>query len=157
LAAHPDLDSALAAAPEATVVCTPAHLHVEIATRLAAEGIHLLIEKPLSVALDGVEQLKQFVAQKKLVAAVAYVSRAHPVLTEMRKALASGRFGRPLQTVAVSGQHFPFYRPAYREIYYNDRATGGGAIQDALTHVVNAVEWLIGPMTEVTADAAQSM
>ena len=83
---------------------------------------------------------------------VAYVYRAHPALMEMKQALDHGRFGRPLQVVAVSGQNFPFYRPAYRQTYYADRATGGGAIQDALTHVVNAAEWLVGgPVAGVEA------
>ena len=90
-------------------------------------------------------------------AAVAYVYRAHPVLRAMKQALASGRFGRPVQLVATCGQHFPTYRPAYREIYYKERATGGGAIQDALTHIVNAGEWLVGPVERVLADAAHQV
>jgi predicted dehydrogenase len=92
--------------------------------------------------------------QRRLACGVAYVYRSHPVLANMREAIQSGRFGRPLELVATSGQHFPTYRPAYREIYYNDRATGGGAIQDALTHVINAGEWLAGPVTRLVADAA---
>jgi predicted dehydrogenase len=71
----------------------------------------------------------------------------------MRDAWQRGEFGRPLHVTVVGGQHFPLYRPAYRNIYYKDRATGGGAIQDALTHMVNAVEWIVGPATEVAADA----
>src|SRR5690606_32808909 len=90
---------------------------------------------------------------RDVVAGVAYVYRAHPALEEMRQAIASGRFGRPVELVAVLGQHFPFYRPAYRTIYYRDRATGGGAIQDALTHVLNAGEWLVGPITRLACDA----
>jgi predicted dehydrogenase len=151
--AFSSLDAALAGPPAAAVICTPAHLHVELAARLAEHGVHLLIEKPLSTTLEGVSSLSATVARQRVVAAVAYVYRAHPVLAEMRGAIHSGRFGRPLEIVAVSGQHFPFYRPAYREIYYTDRQTGGGAVQDALTHLVNAVEWLIGPMSEVAADA----
>ena len=72
----------------------------------------------------------------------------------MKRAIASGRFGRPLQLVATSGQNFPTYRPAYREIYYADRSTGGGAVQDALTHLINAGEWLVGPVDELVADIA---
>jgi predicted dehydrogenase len=53
----------------------------------------------------------------------------------------------------TSGQHFPFYRPAFRETYYTQRETGGGAIQDALTHTLNAAEWLVGPITKLIADA----
>ncbi|MBA4146791.1 MAG: hypothetical protein H0X66_01660 [Verrucomicrobia bacterium] len=39
----------------------------------------------------------------------------------------------------------PGLRPAYRDVYYNNHETGGGLIQDALTHLVNAVEWIVGP------------
>jgi predicted dehydrogenase len=57
--------------------------------------------------------------------------------------------------VAVNtGQHFPTYRPAYRETYYRDRRQGGGAIQDALTHMGNAVEWVVGPTTRIFCDGA---
>jgi predicted dehydrogenase len=152
--AFSSLDEALLEPPTAAVVCTPAHLHVPIATRLAEAGLHLLIEKPLSTSLAGVERLLEVASRQRLTCGVAYVYRAHPVLASVRDAILCGRFGRPLQLAAASGQHFPTYRPAYREIYYNNRATGGGAIQDALTHVINAGEWLLGPVTRLVADAA---
>jgi predicted dehydrogenase len=119
--------------------------------------VPVLIEKPLSVALAGAEELLELAQSRQVTAAVAYVYRAHPALQAMRQVLLSGRFGPAVQVVAVFGQHFPFYRPAYRDIYYRDRATGGGAIQDALTHVINAAQWLVGPVTELTADAAHQV
>ena len=149
-----NFDAALASKPDVAVICTPAHLHVPMATKLVDAGVPVLIEKPLSVSLHGTEDLLSLVQSKQLTVAVAYVYRAHPALQAMRHALHSGRFGPVVQVVAVFGQNFPFYRPAYREIYYRDRATGGGAIQDALTHVVNAAHWLVGPITELIADAA---
>ena len=87
------------------------------------------------------------------VVAVAYVYRANPVLSALRSELHSGEHGRPLELVAVAGQHFPTYRPAYRETYYRQRETGGGAIQDALTHVYNAAEWLVGDFQRLVVDA----
>jgi predicted dehydrogenase len=152
-----ELDSALAASPTAAAICVPAHLHVSIATRLVKTGIHVLIEKPLSTSSDGVEQLRELVADRGVVAAVAYIYRANPILFALREAVNSGRFGRPVQLVATAGQNFAFYRPAYRNTYYKNRATGGGAIQDALTHLINAGEWLIGPVDCVLADAAHQM
>jgi predicted dehydrogenase len=149
-----DLDTALAERPHVAVIATPAPLHVPLAVRLAEEGIHVLIEKPLSTSLDGIDRLRQVVRKRRLIAAVAYVYRCHPLLAAMRQAIVGGRFGKPVELVAVSGQHFPTYRPAYRSTYYTDRATGGGAIQDALTHAVNAGEWLLGPANRVVADAA---
>ena len=152
-----DLDTALAARPTAAVICVPAHLHVAMATRLAQEGVHVLIEKPLGTSLDGVDVLQQLVDRQESVAAVGYVLRANPILSAAHEAIQSRRFGKPVQLVAVSGQHFPFYRPAYRDTYYRDRASGGGAIQDALTHQINAGEWLIGPVDRVLADAAHQV
>lgn len=163
----PTLDAALTehnkAKPDAperfkvAVVATPANHHLAMSTRLAEAGIHILIEKPLSTGTVGVDRLTSEVREKKVLAGLAYVYRSLPALTEMRRAIESGRFGKPVEIVAVCGQNFPTYRPAYRETYYVKRATGGGAIQDALTHVLNAGEWLVGPIDRLVTDAAHQI
>jgi predicted dehydrogenase len=155
--AFADLDDALTHLPDVAVIATPAPLHVPLALRLAGAGVHTLIEKPLGVSLDGVDRLREVVRERGVTAAVAYVYRCHPLLAAMRRATQEGRFGRPVELIAVTGQHFPTYRPAYQGTYYPDRVTGGGAIQDALTHVVNAGEWLLGPIDRVVADAAHQV
>ena len=154
---YAQLEDALQGDFQAAVVCTPAHLHVDMAMRLVHRHVDLLIEKPLSTKLDGVGELVESVRRTGIRASVAYIYRAHPALTAMRQAIQAGRFGRPVQIVTQGGQHFPTYRPAYREIYYTDRATGGGAIQDALTHVINAGQWLVGKIDRVAADAAHQL
>ena len=154
---YANLDEALADPYDAAVVAAPAHLHVPMATRLAQAGMHLLLEKPVSTSLDGIDQLQNELSDRGLVAVVAYVLRFHPALRSMREAIHSGRFGEPVQLAFVGGQHFPTYRPAYREIYYTSHATGGGAIQDALTHMVNAGQWLVGPIDALVADAAHQV
>lgn len=155
--AYTRLDDALAGAHDAIVICTPAPLHIPMAQQAAEAGLHLLIEKPLAIACDGVERLRELVDTKNLSCAVAYVTRMHPALTAMKHAIEAGRFGEPVQVVACGGQHFPTYRPAYREIYYADHAQGGGAIQDALTHTLNTGQWLVGPIDRVAADAAHQV
>lgn len=151
---RPDLSPSKARGATLAVVATPANRHIEIATRLAEANFHLLIEKPLSTSTDDIEQLVRIVNERGLVVGVAYVYRCFPALAAMRDALLSRRFGQPVEIVAVSGQNFPTYRPAYRDTYYTDHATGGGAIQDALTHVLNAGEWLVGRIERLVADAA---
>ena len=153
---YTDLEEALSNAscrPDAAVIATPAPLHVPMATRLAEAGVHVLIEKPLSTSLNGIETLQARVSENNIKAAVAYVYRAHTALQDMKKAIAAGRFGRPVQIVATAGQHFPTYRPAYKNTYYTRRETGGGAVQDALTHILNGAEFLVGPIDRVMADA----
>lgn len=153
----PSLEDALQSPWDAGVICTPAHLHIPMAKQFAERNIAVLIEKPLSTTFEGIEEFIQVVETKKLPVSVAYVLRQHPALKAMKRALDSGKFGTPVQIVMTSGQHFPFYRPAYRETYYTRHETGGGAIQDALTHTLNAAEWLVGPITRLVADAGHQV
>ena len=154
---YADFTLALEAGHDAIVIATPAHLHIPMAQQAAESGLHLLIEKPLSISLDGIDCLDRTIKERQLVAGVAYVLRHIPVLSAMKKVLDSGRFGRPLHITVISGQHFPTYRPAYREIYYASHATGGGAIQDGLTHLINAICWLAGPVERLVADCAHQV
>jgi predicted dehydrogenase len=150
-------DEAVMSDYDAAVICTPAHLHVPMSIDAAKQCKHLLIEKPLSVDLARVEELHSVVEESKVASMVAYVLRVHPSLMAMKQEIAAGRFGEPVHVIGVSGQHFPTYRPSYREVYYADRATGGGTIQDGLTHVMNTAEWLVGPVDCVAADCAQQV
>jgi predicted dehydrogenase len=154
---YADLDSALAASPDAAVIATPSQLHIPMARQAIRAGCNLLIEKPLSTSLEGVEELRTLVAEKNAKVAIGYTWRNHPAAQAMRDVLLSGRFGRPVEMVIQTGQNFPTFRPAYREIYYTRRETGGGCIQDGLTHMLNLGEWMVGPMTRVAADAAHLM
>jgi len=153
VSAHASLDDALGECWQAGVVAAPAHVHVPLGLRLAEAGVPILMEKPLSTSMDGVDELLEKVQSAGLVAAMGYAWRAYPSLAAMRAALVEGKFGGPVELTVVAGQHFPLYRPAYREIYYTSRATGGGAIQDALTHMFNIGEWLVGPIDRIAVDA----
>jgi predicted dehydrogenase len=149
-AALATLEEAAARSWDAAVICTPAHLHVPHTMQLNAVTAAFLIEKPLATRLEDVAPLQGVAAAKPL--AVAYVLRVHPAVEAVRAELAAGRIGPLLEVVAVAGQHFPTFRPAYRQIYYKDRATGGGAIQDAATHLFNLVQHLAGRLVWIACD-----
>ena len=74
------LEEGIATRPEIAVIATPAHLHIEMAIKLAEAGIHLLIEKPLATSEEGIERLMSLVNDKNLVAGVAYVYHVFPAL-----------------------------------------------------------------------------
>jgi predicted dehydrogenase len=155
VAGFPDVAAALKAERfDGVVVCTPANTHISIALQCLRQGAALLIEKPLSTGLGEIEELRQEIAQRKQFVRVAFVYHFQPGLKALREVLRKGTLGRPLQAAVVVGQHFPTFRPAYRQIYYTRHETGGGAIQDMLPHLVNSVEWLIGPSTRVYCEAA---
>lgn len=149
---YPDWQQALGEKFDGVVICTPAPLHVAMATAAVRAGSHVLVEKPLSQSLDGVDGLLAERDRSGRVVAVAYVLHVYPVLRAAREFLLGGEFGAVRQATVVTGQSFPFFRPAYAKTYYRDRKTGGGAIQDALTHTVNWVESVLGPTDSVLCD-----
>lgn len=151
---YTDLESSMAHNLDGVVIAVPAHLHVSVARQAVAAGTHLLIEKPLSVSLDGVGDLEKEAAANGRVVQVAYVLRQHPVIRAMREFIDSRIHGAPTHLEITSGQHFPTCRPAYRDIYYAKRETGGGAIQDGLTHFLDVGQWWLGPITRLAGDAS---
>jgi len=142
---------------DAAVICTPAHTHIPISVQCVERGLHLLIEKPLAVSVDGVEALQNLVCERGVVVRIAYVHRSIQVVLKLKELLDLGIIGESKQYAMVAGQNFPSFRPAYRTIYYARHEAGGGAIQDALTHSLHSSEWLLGPIRRVFADAAHQV
>lgn len=150
--AFPTLEAALEEAWDVAVIATPAPLHVTQAAALVSRGASALIEKPLSTSLDGIDALQQLAGRRGLAVGVAYVFRGHPAVREVHRRVRSGEIG-PLRLVtAIGGQHFPTYRPDYRDIYYARRETGGGVIQDTLTHLADLVQVVGGRFVHVQSD-----
>ncbi|MEO6874628.1 MAG: Gfo/Idh/MocA family oxidoreductase [Opitutaceae bacterium] len=139
---------------DAAIICTPAPLHVPFAIQALRGGKHVLIEKPLSHSLAGLDELFAARAQADRQLAIAYVYRVFAVLVEAGEFLKRGEFGPVLQATATSGQPFHLLRPAYAKTYYRDHAAGGGAVQDALTHLANWFENALGPTDSVLCDCA---
>jgi len=137
---------------DATAICTPAHLHVSMGLSTLQAGAHTLIEKPLSCSIQDVDQLVKERDRSGLQAGVAYVYKFFPYLAAVQAYLRSNVEEPVLLASYVGGQPFHLLRPAYAQTYYRDRRTGGGAIQDALTHIANWVEGILGPTESVLCD-----
>ncbi len=149
----PDLAAGLAAGQfSSAVICTPAPLHVPLAIQCLEAGLHVLIEKPLSHSLTDIDRLQAVHACSNRHVAVAYVYHVYPFLRQARSFLQAGHFGPVLQVAVLSGHPFHLLRPAYATTYFRDRATGGGAVQDALTHLANWIESVVGPTDSVLCD-----
>lgn len=136
---------------DAVVICVPANLHVPLAQRAVAAGCHALIEKPLSTDLAGVPELSRAAEKAGVTVGVAYVRRAMRMYQIAKERLDSGAMGEVLDATYTVGYDHRVARPDYRNTYEVRRDMGGGAIQDALSHLVNLMQWLVGPVSEVMA------
>src|SRR5207249_1712700 len=72
------LADALAAGPEAVLVCTPTHRHLDVALAAVEAGAHVFIEKPVTLTLDGVPALEAAARARGRVVRVACNMRFHP-------------------------------------------------------------------------------
>jgi predicted dehydrogenase len=128
---------------DAAVIATPADTHIPIASTCMEAGLHLLVEKPLSCALLGAAELISGCQQRKLTLSVAYVLRFHPIVERVRQICQEGTLGHVLSLHAICHHHLPTSRPDYFQTYYAS-ATGGVVLD--LSHEVNYIEWLLGPL-----------
>ncbi|MBE7539492.1 MAG: Gfo/Idh/MocA family oxidoreductase [Opitutaceae bacterium] len=142
---------------QAVVIATPAPLHVPMAVASLDQGLHVLIEKPLALETAGTASLVAARDRAGKFVAIAYIHHCNPTLQAAREFIRSGNFGAVRHATIATGHHFPSARPAYRDIYYRDHTQGGGAIQDALTHMANCVEWVLGPTERVYCDASHQV
>ena len=147
-----DLDQALEAPPAAVFVCTPSSQHLEIAQRAAAAGCHLFVEKPVSHTLDGLDQLRDTVAAKGLVAAVGCQWRWHPSVIALRRVIASGELGVLTGAEIEYREYLPDWHPYedYRASYAARGELGGGVVLTQI-HDYDLAWWLFGPARRVTA------
>ncbi|MEH6469997.1 MAG: Gfo/Idh/MocA family oxidoreductase [Halopseudomonas sp.] len=147
-----ELGAALQRQPSAAIICSPSPYHTEVARQLVDVGVHLLIEKPISNHLDGVEALATLCDQRKLILMTAYNFRFSDSCTLFRQRLLDGEIGRILSASVDTGQYLPDWRPDsdYREGVSAQRKLGGGALLE-LSHEFDYLNWLLGEALTVYA------
>jgi predicted dehydrogenase len=129
----------LALKPDVVFLCTPPALHVAQATQAITSGCDVFTEKPVSVDLQGLDELERLVMRTKRKLMVGLCFRYHRGLLKARRSLDEGRIGRLVSVRALMGEHLPDVRPDYRELYL---ATYNGAFE--LMHDIDLAIWYAG-------------
>lgn len=152
--AYDDLD-ALLADPSVTVVhvCTPNHLHTEMARSAIAAGKHVVCEKPLATTLADAAAMEAEAAAAGVVATVPFVYRFHPMVREARARIAAGGLGRV--TLAHGGYFQDWLARPTDDSWRVDPVRGGAtrAFGDVGSHWCDLLEFLTG--TRITALSAR--
>lgn len=144
------IDIALEYNPDFVIIASPTHLHVQHALRFAREGIHFLVEKPLSHTDVGVRELIDIVSDLKLITLVGCNMRFHPGPAKVFELLNSGAIGRQYFARIHTGSYLPEWRPwqDYRASYSANASMGGGCLLDCI-HEIDLTRWYLGSIDRV--------
>jgi len=147
-----DLTKALSARPDAVVIANPTSKHLAVALPAIEAGCHLLMEKPISDSMQGIEELEKVVKKSGRQVVMGFQFRFHPGLQQIKELLDQKVIGNVLSVQAHWGEYLPDWHPweDYRISYATRNDLGGGVIL-TLCHPIDYLRWLIGDMTEVWA------
>jgi predicted dehydrogenase len=132
-------EAGLADRPDTVLICTPPSMHIPMARQAIEAGCHVLSEKPLSDAAEGIDALQALSASRNKKVMVALCFRYHDGLRKAKQHLDSGRLGRLVSIRALMGEHLPDVRPDYRDMYL---ALHNGAFE--LMHDLDLALWYAG-------------
>ncbi len=123
----PDIDAA--------VIATPTHTHFAVASELLEQGIHTLIEKPMTDSVADAQRLVDLADRYRCVIQVGHVERFNPAIQA-----AVAEVGKPKFVIANRFSGYTF------------RSTDIGVVHDLMIHDIDLVNALFpGKLIETRA------
>jgi predicted dehydrogenase len=135
---------------DAVLVSTPHYSHTTVGIEALKAGLHVLVEKPISVHRADAERLIAAHRRRGQVFAAMFNQRTDPCYRKLRSMIQGGELGtvRRIQWTVTN-----WFRP---HVYYRGggwRATwageGGGVLLNQCPHNLDLISWLFGQPTRV--------
>lgn len=162
---------------DAVVVCTPHHLHTEPTLAALAQGLHVLVAKPMALTSKDAWSMVNAAQQAQKILMVGYPNRLAGIWQTVKQVVATGAIGQLRQInlatcdyrrwfwendrlpadvqqllQAYLGMPDAFFADWGLTWHRNPAEMGGGAFTDLGTHAVDRLLWLAGaPAVEVVA------
>ncbi|WP_280369656.1 Gfo/Idh/MocA family protein [Nocardia wallacei] len=138
----------------AITVKVPAH--AELIRLALAAGKHVYCEWPLALNTAEADELTRLATAAGVHHAVGLQTRYSPALARARRLLAEGYVGESVSATVYSARHLG----AGTEVpdwaaYTLDRRNGAGVVEVLGGHTLDAVEYLVGEFTDVSARLAR--
>jgi len=137
---------------DAVLIATPHYGHTTIGIDALRNGLHVLVEKPISVHKADAERLMAAHTDPKLVFAAMFNQRTDPSYRKIRQLVEAGELGPIRRTNWIITNWFR------TEAYYRSggwRATwkgeGGGVLLNQCPHNLDLFQWICGMPSAVTA------
>lgn len=128
--------------PDITAITAPSGLHYAMAKAALLSGSHILLEKPMSMRASHAAELHKISEQHNRQIAMGHIFRYFPVVQNLQKDVAAGRFGKISHgSVIVRWGHDQAYydQSAWRGTWAHD----GGVLMNQCIHAIDLICWLM--------------
>jgi len=152
-----DFDALLAdPTVEALVIATPPEPRFELAKASIAAGKHLLLEKPVALNAEQVQELQRLALRAGVCVGVDFEYRAVPLFQQLAALLQQGAIGTPwlVKLDWLMGSRADPRRPWS---WYSQRSAGGGVLGALGTHAFDTLHWLVGPTRQLSATCSTAI
>jgi predicted dehydrogenase len=133
------------------VSCTSPDARVEHVVRAAETGRHVVIEKPVALTMEGVEEIRDAVAKAGVKSVTSFVLRWNPQFETTKQLIADGVLGDVIYAESDYWHPISKLYPCYD--WMVGKEVGGSAFVAAGCHAVDALRWFAGEIEEVSAFA----
>ena len=132
-------------------ICTPGHLHADVALAAFESGKHVLVEKPLANTVEesaAMARAAEEASRRGVRSMVGFNYRRVPALALARDVIARGQIGEVRQVRAAYLQDWLSDASAAMSWRLRRETAGSGALGDLASHVVDQIHFLLGePVT----------
>ncbi len=134
------------------IISTPSGVHHQQAVAAARHGVNMLIDKPIDITMEHIDQIEQAVSKAGVLCGVNYGLRLRAAHWNVKQAIERGEFGKMLQVDVRMKWH--------REQAYYDKGgwrgtwamDGGGSLMNQGAHAMDYLTWLAGKPRKVMGD-----
>lgn len=117
----------------------------EAALSAIGKGIHVLIEKPMTINSGSAEKIVRAAKDKNVMVTTPYVWRYHPVVRDIKKLIDEGLLG---QIIGCEGRcaagRLNRYIEGHAEWMLDAQKSGGGPMYNLGVHWIDLFNWLLG-------------
>lgn len=128
---------------DAVVIATESGYHGKIAIDALRAGKHILIEKPMAMTLNEIDQINQLADENNLKVAVSHQNRFNPPIQKLRRAIEEGRFGKIVNITAriLWNRDQNYYDLAP---WRGTKKLDGGTLMNQCIHNIDLLQWMAG-------------
>src|SRR5690606_37410912 len=139
--------------PEVDVVsiCAPNMLHEEIGVAAARAGKHFWIEKPVGRDAAETRAVAEAAHAAGVVTSIGFNYRHAPAVEEIRRLVADGALGRIANIRSVFFNGYASEPKGALSWRFKRDLAGSGAMGDLLSHVADLVQYVVGPVAQVSS------